>query len=70
MFDLVRAVADYPQFLPWCGAGSVEPVDSNTEKATVEIAFKGVKQSFCTMNTLTPYQEIHMSLVEGAFYPP
>jgi ribosome-associated toxin RatA of RatAB toxin-antitoxin module len=46
MFDLVRAVADYPQFLPWCGAGSIEPVDANTEKATVEIAFKGVKQSF------------------------
>jgi len=23
MFDLVRAVADYPQFLPWCGAGCV-----------------------------------------------
>lgn len=67
MFDLVRAVADYPQFLPWCGAGSVEPVDIHTEKATVEIAFKGVKQSFCTMNKLTPHEEIHMTLVEGPF---
>lgn len=67
MFDLVRAVDDYPQFLPWCGAGSVEPLEGNVEKATVEIAFKGVKQSFCTMNTLAPYTEIHMTLVEGPF---
>lgn len=67
MFDLVRNVADYPQFLPWCGAGNVEPLDNNVEKATVEIAFKGVKQSFCTMNRLTPSSEIHMKLVEGPF---
>jgi len=67
MFDLVRAVADYPQFLPWCGAGSVELLEGNLEKATVEIAFKGVKQSFCTMNRLTPSSEIHMNLIEGPF---
>lgn len=67
MFNLVRAVADYPQFLPWCGAGSVEPVEHNIEKATVEIAFKGIKQSFCTMNRLTPHEEIHVTLVDGPF---
>lgn len=67
MFDLVRNVADYPQFLPWCGAGSVEPQQYNLEKATVEIAFKGVKQSFCTMNRLIPHQEIHVTLIEGPF---
>jgi ribosome-associated toxin RatA of RatAB toxin-antitoxin module len=67
MFDLVRNVADYPQFLPWCGDGSVEPLDNNVEKATVEIAFKGVKQSFCTLNRLMPSSEIHMKLLEGPF---
>lgn len=67
MFDLVRAVADYPQFLPWCGAGSVKPLEENLEEATVEIAFKGVKQSFCTMNRLKPHEEIHMNLLEGPF---
>ena len=67
MFDLINDFGRYPEFLPWCGAGSVEPVDTNTEKATVEIAFKGVKQSFCTMNKLTPHQQIHMTLVEGPF---
>ena len=67
MFNLVRAVVDYPQFLPWCGAGIVEPVEPNVEKATVEIAFKGVRQSFCTMNKLRPHEEIHMTLVDGPF---
>lgn len=67
MFNLVSAVAEYPQFLPWCGAGNVEHIEPNLEKATVEIAFKGVKQSFCTMNRLTPHEEIHMTLVEGPF---
>ena len=67
MFDLVRGVHDYPQFLPWCGAGSTEPREGNVEKATVEIAFKGFKQSFCTLNTLVPNSEIHMTLIEGPF---
>ena len=67
MFDLVRTVGDYPQFLPWCGAGHVEHVDDNLERATVEIAFKGVKQSFCTLNRLRPHEEIHLSLVDGPF---
>lgn len=67
MFDLVRNVADYPSFLPWCGAGSVEPQEANVERASVEIAFKGVKQAFCTLNRLTPHQEIHMTLVDGPF---
>jgi ribosome-associated toxin RatA of RatAB toxin-antitoxin module len=67
MFDLVRAVADYPKFLPWCGAGYIVPVEPEVEKATVEIAFKGVRQSFCTMNSLTQDEKIHMNLVEGPF---
>ena len=67
MFSLVRAVADYPQFLPWCGAGTVEPVAHNTEKAAVEISFKGIKQSFSTLNQLTPDEQIHMTLVDGPF---
>ncbi|HEX4856080.1 MAG TPA: type II toxin-antitoxin system RatA family toxin [Limnobacter sp.] len=67
MFNLVRAVGEYPNFLPWCSAGSVEPVGPSVEKATVEISFKGVKQSFCTMNRLTFNSEIHMTLIEGPF---
>lgn len=67
MFNLVRAVNEYPRFLPWCSAGHVEAVGPTVEKATVEIAFKGVKQSFCTMNRLTLNSEIHMTLIEGPF---
>lgn len=67
MFDLVRNVADYPKFLPWCGAGSVESHGPDIDKATVEIVFKGFRQSFCTLNQIIPAQAIHMTLVEGPF---
>ncbi|MFN4328140.1 MAG: type II toxin-antitoxin system RatA family toxin [Limnobacter sp.] len=67
MYDLVRKVGDYPQFLPWCSAGHAEETEPLTEKAAVEINFKGVKQSFCTLNRLEPHHAIHMSLVDGPF---
>ncbi|HEX4879197.1 MAG TPA: type II toxin-antitoxin system RatA family toxin [Limnobacter sp.] len=67
MFDLVRNVPEYPQFLPWCGAAALEVVEPGLDKATVEIAFKGFKQSFCTMNRLEDRHAIHMTLVEGPF---
>ncbi|HEX4918981.1 MAG TPA: type II toxin-antitoxin system RatA family toxin [Limnobacter sp.] len=67
MFDLVRNVPNYPQFLPWCGAGAIDPIDSSLDKATVEIAFKGFRQSFCTMNRIESGQAIHMTLVDGPF---
>lgn len=67
MFDLVRNVPDYPQFLPWCGAAAIDPMDNTLDKATVEIAFKGFRQSFSTMNRLEHGQAIHMTLVDGPF---
>ncbi|HEY1058692.1 MAG TPA: type II toxin-antitoxin system RatA family toxin [Limnobacter sp.] len=67
MFELVRKVDDYPQFLPWCSAGHAERLSPDLEKASVEINFKGVKQTFCTLNRLEQDQAIHMTLEEGPF---
>lgn len=67
MFDLVRAVPEYPNFLPWCAAGTIEKLEANLEKATVSMAFKGIKQSFSTLNQIIPNREIHMRLAEGPF---
>ena len=46
MFTLVDNVADYPQFMPWCGGTGVIPVDENTVHATVHIDYHHIKQSF------------------------
>jgi ribosome-associated toxin RatA of RatAB toxin-antitoxin module len=67
MFNLVRNVSEYPKFLPWCGSCFVQPIDECKERATVEIVFKGLKQSFSTINCLTLNQEIDMTLADGPF---
>lgn len=67
MYDLVHNVDAYPQFLPWCGGSTVQTKGDNVEQASVEIAFKSVKQSFTTLNRLEPGQAIHMSLIDGPF---
>jgi ribosome-associated toxin RatA of RatAB toxin-antitoxin module len=67
MFDLVDDVQRYPEFLPWCGAASVIPVDEHKVKASVTINYHGVRQSFTTENTRTPPNQIEMKLVEGPF---
>lgn len=67
MFALIDAVEDYPQFLPWCGATKVLHRDETTTRATVEINYHGIRQSFTTENTKRPPQEMLIRLVEGPF---
>mgnify|MGYP005806926111 CR=1 FL=1 len=67
IFELVDAVQRYPEFLPWCAAASVTPVDESKVKASVTINYHGVRQSFTTENTRIPPRQIEMRLVEGPF---
>jgi ribosome-associated toxin RatA of RatAB toxin-antitoxin module len=67
MFDLVDAVQQYPEFLPWCSAASVEPREDDTVRASVTINYHGVKQSFTTENARKRPEQIEMRLVEGPF---
>jgi ribosome-associated toxin RatA of RatAB toxin-antitoxin module len=67
MFALVDNVEDYPEFLPWCGGATVSHRDRETTRATIDIRFRGIRQSFTTENTKRPPSEIVMRLVEGPF---
>lgn len=67
MFTLVDNVADYPQFMPWCGGTSVIPVDENTVHATVHIDYHHIKQSFTTKNVRSIPQRIDIKLLDGPF---
>ena len=67
MFDLVADVDAYPVFLPWCGGSHVQPLADGSQLARVDIAFKGLKQSFCTQNRHDPGRRIDMTLHEGPF---
>lgn len=67
MFALVDAVERYPEFLPWCGGSSVAYRDDHTTRATIQISYRGIRQSFTTENTKVPPQTMSVKLVEGPF---
>jgi len=67
MFALVDAVEDYPQFLPWCGAATVIQRDEAVTRATIEIDYRGIRQSFTTENLKRLPEEMSIRLIEGPF---
>jgi len=67
MYDLVDGVEEYPKFLPWCGGGSVSHRDEHLTCATIQINYKGIKQSFTTENRKEPGRAMWIKLVEGPF---
>lgn len=67
MFDLVRDVNAYPEFLSWCSGARVLSDDGAEQLATLEVSLAGVRQSFTTRNRLVEPEEIEMRLVQGPF---
>jgi ribosome-associated toxin RatA of RatAB toxin-antitoxin module len=67
MFDLVTDVADYPNFLPWCGGVQIGHQDDTSMDARIEINFKGIRQHFATHNVHTRPTAIDMEFREGPF---
>src|SRR5262245_15564051 len=67
MFALIDAVERYPEFLPWYSATKVNHRDETTTRATLNINYHGIKQSFTTENEKRPPQEMRIRLVEGPF---
>ena len=67
MFQLVDSVENYPQFLPWCGSTQIIKRDNNKTIASIEINFKGIRQTFTTENTKKQNQEMSIKLIDGPF---
>ena len=67
MFDLVAAVEEYPEFLPWCGGSEVHQRSEDSMIATIRIAYRGLSQSFTTENLHQPPHRIEMKLRDGPF---
>jgi ribosome-associated toxin RatA of RatAB toxin-antitoxin module len=68
MFDLVRDVEKYPQFLPWCAASTVRAQpDPSVVVARVDLAYLGVRSHFTTRNVHRYPESIELNLVEGPF---
>jgi len=67
MYALVDAVEKYPEFLPWCGGTAVEHRDAQMTRASIQIDYRGIRQSFKTENRTQPSSQIDMRLVSGPF---
>lgn len=67
MFALVTAVAQYPQFLPWCDHAAVLSHDDAGMMAQIGIAYAGVRQRFTTRNEHVPGRQVTIALVDGPF---
>lgn len=67
MFELVNGIEDYPRFLPWCSAAKILCQDDREIEASLELSWSGIHKNFTTRNTLTPYERIEMTLVQGPF---
>lgn len=67
MYELVRDVPSYPQFLSWCTSASVAEESDDIQQASLEISLAGLKQGFTTRNSLAPPSRIDIKLVSGPF---
>lgn len=67
MFALVDAVEKYPEFLPWCGGAEVIYRDADVTRATIQINYRGIRQSFSTENAKIEPRLMQIKLMEGPF---
>ena len=67
MFHLVDSVENYPRFLPWCGSTQIIERDNSKTIASIEINYKGIRQTFTTENTKKQNKEMMIKLIDGPF---
>ena len=67
MYELVDAVEDYPQFLPWCGGVNLIEWSDEVTTATVHISYHGIKQHFTTQNIKVYPSQMLINLKNGPF---
>lgn len=67
MYELVRDIESYPEFLPWCRAATVLRKTERGVVATLSIAKGAIQHSFTTENLNEPTKKIEMRLVDGPF---
>ena len=67
MFDLVKGVEDYPQFLPWCHSTRVLKETEQEICAELVVARMGIRQAFSTCNQFRKNEWMGLELHDGPF---
>ena len=67
MFELVRDVPSYPEFLPWVRGAEVHEESEALQVATLDVRVAGISRRFTTRNTLIQDEKLSMALEKGPF---
>lgn len=67
MFDLVREVPRYPEFLPWVRRAEVHEANDVRQVASLEVMLGGIRRRFTTENRLQRPEFLEIRLREGPF---
>ena len=67
MYEVVNNVADYPEFLPWCGGVKILSQSETSMQASILMKKAGVNHWFTTKNRLVKNKKIEMNLLDGPF---
>lgn len=67
MFDLVKDVDRYQEFLPWCSGSALLSHEGNRICGRIDIERLGVHQSFSTCNVYDEPRRMDIELKDGPF---
>lgn len=67
MYELIKDVERYPEFLPWCGGARIVEKFADGVVGSVDISKGNIQKTFTTRNIFTQDQKISMDLVDGPF---
>ena len=67
MFELVKGVKDYPQFLPWCHSTRLLKETEREICAELVVARMGIRQAFSTCNQFRENEWMGLELRDGPF---
>ena len=67
MYDLVRDVIRYPEFLSWCTGSRVLEESHSHQIASLRLKVAGMETAFITQNHLVENESLQMQLRDGPF---
>ena len=67
LFDIVKDIEKYPEFLPWVVAARILEHKDNIIIAELKVKYKLFRSSYVSKVTLLPKKEIIVELVDGPF---
>jgi ribosome-associated toxin RatA of RatAB toxin-antitoxin module len=67
VFEVVRDVERYPEFLRWCRSARVLERCDDELVAELELDARGMHERFTTRNVMIPNDRIELHLVSGPF---